>query len=176
MTEETFFNSTALTSNRGDWRTPKDLFDNLNREFHFELDAAANDENHLCPMYFTQDISAFINDWSEPTVFCNPPYSRDIGQWIKRAWQQSRIHGNTIVLLIPSRTDTNWWHEFVMNYADEIRLIKGRLKFTHPNEPESQSSTFPSAIVVFRNSKEKSLFRRKDSVRIISVNQQGEVI
>lgn len=134
-----------MTSLRSDWRTPRDLYDQLDREFHFKLDPCAAPAHQLAPRNYC--VGGLSCDWVGP-VFMNPPYGREIGKWVEKAHQES-IFGITVVCLLPSRTDTDWWHKHVME-ADEIRFIRGRLKFSgHKN-----SAPFPSAVVVFRRRKQ----------------------
>ena len=136
-------------SMRLDYPTPDEVFRQLDEEFHFTLDPCATSENAKCPTYFTPEIDGLKQKWFG-RVFMNPPYGREIGKWMKKAYEECKIKGNCelVVCLIPSRTDTRWWHDYVMK-ADEIRFIKGRLKFDGKN-----SAPFPSCIVIFRRSKE----------------------
>lgn len=113
------------------WSTPKVVYDGLNQEFCFNDDP--------CPLNGSGGLD---REWGG-VAFCNPPYSQ-IKEWVKKAYEEHQ-KGKTVVLLIPSRTDTKWWHEFVMK-ASEIRFIKGRLKFGEAKN----SAPFPSAIIVFR--------------------------
>ncbi|KKN79612.1 hypothetical protein LCGC14_0338160 [marine sediment metagenome] len=130
-------------STRLDWSTPQGVFDELDKEFNFNWDVCADEKNAKCFYYFPGDRGLDCN-WSG-TCFMNPPFGREISKWIKKAHDEAKAGRATIVCLIPSRTDTSWWHSYVMK-ADEIRFIKGRLKFNgHKN-----SAPFPSAIVVFR--------------------------
>lgn len=122
-----------MTSWRSDWRTPKILFDELNKEFHFNFDP--------CPNNPTFDGLSI--EWGGAT-FCNPPYGRTIGLWLKKGYDEWQ-KGKLIVFLIPSRTDTIWWHSFVMK-ATEIRFIEGRLKFSEYHN----SAPFPSAVAIFK--------------------------
>ena len=114
------------------WQTPNDVYDSLNREFNFDFDPCAPDSlwDGLC-------IS-----WGDSN-FVNPPYGTTIGKWVKKAYEE-HLAGKTCIMLIPSRTDTRWWHDYVMK-AKEIRFIKGRLKF----KGAKWSAPFPSAVVVF---------------------------
>lgn len=122
-----------------EWATPQDLFDELNKEFKFTLDPCATTENAKCKKFFTITDNGLEKDWSKYTVFMNPPYGREIGKWI------AKIAAGGGVALLPARTDTKWFHEYIYNKA-EIRFIKGRLKFGgHKN-----SAPFPSMIVVFK--------------------------
>ena len=136
-----------MTSGRDDWETPDDLFDELNKEFNFFVDICASDDNKKCDHFIDKETDSLsIPSWGScpGPIWCNPPYGRDIGLWVERCYQESQ-RGNTVVLLIPARTDTKWFHEFVYNKA-EIRFIKGRLTF----KGAKHNAPFPSMIVVFR--------------------------
>lgn len=137
------FNRVHFSSADDNWATPDDVFKALDAEFNFTLDPCASIGNAKCPRFFTKDIDGLSQDWGVNTVFMNPPDGRVISKWIKKAYESTR-GGATVVCLIPARTDTQWWHEYVMK--GEIRLIKGRLKFNgHIN-----SAPFPSAVVIFK--------------------------
>lgn len=136
--------SVHFSSKTCEWKTPQEVFDELNKEFQFTLDVCATPENTKCSKYFTKEENGLIQDWSKEICWLNPPYGREIQLWIKKAYEESK-KGATVVLLIPSRTDTKWWHEYVVK-AKEIRFIKGRLKFNN----HTNSAPFPSAIVVFK--------------------------
>lgn len=124
-----------------EWATPQALFDKLDAEFNFTLDACATSDNAKVVNYYASD--SLEHGWYG-TVWCNPPYGREIGRWTHKAWQAAH-DGATVVMLVPSRTDTQWWHKDIMK-ATEIRFIEGRLKFGDSRN----SAPFPSAIVVFR--------------------------
>ena len=125
------------------WSTPQTLFSALYEEFGFTLDVCANDENAKCLRYFTEAQDGLAQCWTG-VCWCNPPYGREIGRWVQKA-HQSAEKGATVVCLLPARTDTAWWQNYVSR-ATEIRLYKGRLKFgTAVN-----SAPFPSALVIFR--------------------------
>jgi len=125
-----------------DWETPSYVFDRLNEEFEFDIDVCAYPYNAKCAKYYTEEDDALSKSW-EGVCWMNPPYGRDIKHWIKKAYEES-LKGSTVVCLIPSRTDTKYWHEYVMK-ASEIRLITGRIKFVGAYHP----APFPNAIVVF---------------------------
>ena len=126
------------------WETPQELYDELNKEFHFTLDVCALPENTKCKNYYTPEQNGLMQPW-KGVVWCNPPYGREIGQWVRRALF-SCIAGTTVVMLLPVRTDTKWFHEYIYNRSNvEIRFIKGRLKFGNSNN----SAPFPSMIVIF---------------------------
>lgn len=122
-----------FSSWRCDWRTPKNVYDQLDREFKFDFDP--------CPS--NPEFDGLQVEWGNSN-FVNPPYGRHIGKWIAKGYNEYS-KGKTVVFLIPSRTDTIWWHEFIMK-ATEIRFIEGRLKFSEHHN----SAPFPSAIVVFK--------------------------
>ena len=132
-----------FSSKTGEWETPQDFFDALNEEFHFDLDAAATYENKKCSKYLTDAFAVFWGDHGG-SVWCNPPYGRGLGRWFEKAREASRWA--TVVMLVPARTDTKWFHEHVWKVASEVRFIKGRLKFSgQPN-----SAPFPSMLVIYR--------------------------
>lgn len=151
-----------FSSSSDEWETPQWLFDRLDAEFHFDIDAAATQENSLASGYFTKSDDALKQEWFVDygedgivsSIFLNPPYSK-IAAFMKKAYEES-LKGATIVCLIPCRTDTRYWHNFVMQSA-EIRFVKGRLKFNNrtlpswtPNSSHKLSSaTFPSCVVIF---------------------------
>lgn len=140
-----------FSSQRLDWRTPKGTFNKLNEEFHFDLDPCATKENALCKRYYTKEDDGLLCAWGfsgeDSHVFVNPPYGREISKWMKKAYTEIRQEyaPKVIVCLIPSRTDTKWWHNYVMK-ANEIRFIKGRLRFGDA----TNSAPFPSCIVIFK--------------------------
>lgn len=126
-----------------DWATPQTVFDELNAEFSFTLDVAASKENHKCDRYYDVTDDGLQKSWDKERVWCNPPYGRKIGKWVEKA---ATGGASIVVALLPARTDTLWWHNWIQNKA-EVRFIKGRLKFGgHKN-----SAPFPSAIVIFRS-------------------------
>ena len=132
------------------WETPQDFFDELNKEFNFNLDVCANEENHKCDIYFSEEQDGLKQDW-EGVCFMNPPYGREISKWIKKAFNESQKKA-TVVCLIPSRTETRWWWDYCMK--GEIRFIKGKLKFKGRNtkgELVNYPATFGCAIVIFKD-------------------------
>lgn len=133
------------SSKSNEWATPQNLFDELNEEFNFTLDPCATDENAKCSKYFTIEDDGLSKDWSNDVVFMNPPYGREIKKWIKKAYEES-LNGATVVCLIPARTDTTYWHDFIFDKAYDIRFLRGRLKFGN----SKNSAPFPSAIVVYQ--------------------------
>jgi len=126
-------NNVIFSSRSDNWSTPKNLYDMLNEEFDFNFDP--------CPLRNDYVLDGLTIEWGKRT-FVNPPYS-DIKKWAKKCYEES-LKRKTIVMLIPSRTDTKYWHDHIM-LADEIRFIKGRLKFGDA----TNSAPFPSAVVIF---------------------------
>jgi phage N-6-adenine-methyltransferase len=125
------------------WATPLSFYAKLDAEFGFTLDVCAIADNAKCARYYTPAEDALRQRW-DGTCWMNPPYGRQIGRWIEKAYVSAQ-QGATVVCLVPARTDTRWWHVWVMR-ADEIRLVRGRLKFGDGRN----SAPFPSAVVVFR--------------------------
>lgn len=128
------------------WATPQAFFDELDKEFHFETDVCALPENAKCKKYFTPVQDGLAQEWGG-VCWMNPPYGREISRWMEKAYESS-LRGATVVCLVPSRTDTKWFHDFAMK--GEIRFVKGRLKFGGCEN----SAPFPSAVVVFKGKKE----------------------
>lgn len=128
-------NDLMFSSKTCEWATPQDFFDRLNAEFKFTLDPCANVENHKCDKYYTKAEDGLIQDWSGETVFCNPPYGREIGRWVCKCFREV-FYGKCpcVVMLLPARTDTRWFHDYIYNKA-EIRFIPGRLKFNSQKTP-----------------------------------------
>lgn len=124
------------------WSTPQATFDELDKEFHFTLDPCSTHENAKCEKHYTKEDDGLSKDWSGERVFCNPPYGREIGKWVKKCAESNTL----VVALLPSRTDTKWFHDYIYGKA-EIRFIKGRLKFGN----SKNSAPFPSMIVIWRN-------------------------
>jgi len=125
-------NRVLFKSMTDEWRTPKSIYASLDSEFHFAFDPCPQDQDAIW--------DGINRQWSFP-AFCNPPYSH-IAQWVKKAYDEAQF--GIVVLLIPSRTDTRWWHDYVMK-AKEIRFIKGRLKFGDAKT----GAPFPSCVVIF---------------------------
>lgn len=134
-----------FSSKTDQWATPQDFFDKLNDEFCFTLDVCADNENRKCFRYFTKESDGLSKSWDKETVWMNPPYGREIGKWVKKA---SEALGGQVVCLLPARTDTRYFHEYIYNNPHAtIRFIKGRLKFGDAKN----SAPFPSMIVIFKS-------------------------
>ena len=137
-------NEVHFSSQSNEWETPQAFFDKLDEEFHFTLDPCSTDENTKCEKHFTLKDNGLRQDWSKEIVFMNPPYGREIVEWMRKAYNES-LKGALVVCLVPARTDTIWWHEYAMRGT--IRFIKGRLKFSNKG-----TAPFPSAVVIFHPS------------------------
>ena len=122
------------------WETPQTFFDELNTEFHFETDVCALPENAKCKRYFTPEQDGLKQEWTG-VCWCNPPYGRKIGKWVEKAAQSNA----TVVMLVPARTDTKWFHDWALPYA-EIRFVRGRLKFGGAEH----NAPFPCMVLVYR--------------------------
>jgi phage N-6-adenine-methyltransferase len=125
------------------WATPRAFFADLDAEFSFTLDVCAIAENAKCENYFTPEIDGLTQNW-RGVCWMNPPYGRQIGRWVRKAYESSK-QGAVVVCLVPARTDTKWWHNFVTK-ASEVRFVKGRIKFGDA----VSAAPFPSAVVIFR--------------------------
>lgn len=140
-------NEGLYTSKTNEWETPQAFFDELNKEFDFTLDVCATLENAKCTDYYTTEMDGLMQKW-QGTCWMNPPYGREISKWMQKAYESSLI-GATVVCLVPSRTDTKWWHDYAMK--GEVRFIKGRLKFSNSKNNSKNFAPFPSAVVVFKS-------------------------
>ena len=136
--------SGLFTSTTDEWATPQDFFRTLDEEFHFTLDPCSTDSNAKCKLHYTLKDNGLEQDWGGQIVFCNPPYGRVIKDWVRKAWEESRKPDTTVVMLIPARTDTAYFHDYIYHKASDIRFIRGRLHFN-----EAGPAPFPSMVVVF---------------------------
>lgn len=137
-----------FSSERMDWETPWELFEELHREFGFTLDVCAEEHNTKLGNYFSPEDDGLSQDWSGNTCWMNPPYGREIGKWVEKSHSEAQ-KGVTVVALLPARTDTRWFHNFIYKQA-EIRFLKGRIKFVGAKN----SAPFPSMIVVWEGDKQ----------------------
>ena len=137
-------NADVMFSSKTDlWATPQDFFDKLDAEFHFNLDVCALPENAKCAAFYTPEMDGLSQPWYG-NCWCNPPYGRQVGRWVAKA-AQSAAEGATVVMLLPARTDTAWFHDYIYGRA-EVRFVRGRLKFGG----SANSAPFPSMVVIFR--------------------------
>lgn len=139
-------NKELMFSSKTDlWETPQEFFDALDSEFHFDLDVCVLPENAKCPRYYTPEEDGLSQPWNG-VCWCNPPYGRGVGEWVRRALFAA-TEGNMVVMLLPARTDTRWFHDYIYGRDNvEIRFLHGRLKFGDCKN----NAPFPSMVVIFR--------------------------
>ena len=143
-------NTDLMFSSKSDeWYTPEDFYKKLNKEFNFTLDPCATKDSAKCKKYYTKNDNGLIKSWQGETVFCNPPYGRAIKDWVKKCYEESKKPNTKVVMLIPARTDTSYFHDYIYKIANEIRFVRGRLKFTNPMVDGNNSAPFPSMVVIF---------------------------
>tara|TARA_R110002060_G_scaffold48812_1_gene59781 strand:- start:421 stop:888 length:468 start_codon:yes stop_codon:yes gene_type:complete len=135
-----------FSSQSSEWGTPLDFFAKLNKKFKFTLDPCCTAMTAKCEKYYTREDDGLSKSWEDEIVFVNPPYG-EISKWVQKSYEESTYNNTTVVMLIPSRTDTRYWHDYVMK-ANAIFFIKGRLKFENGNDKQN-AAPFPSALVVF---------------------------
>lgn len=160
-------NRALFSSARDDWETPPDFFAALDAVFDFQLDAAASAHNAKCARYFSADADSLAQPWApHKRVWLNPPYGRAMGRWMRKAFEESR-KGCVVVCLVPARTDTRWWHDWVQDKA-LVTFVRGRLMFRNPRNQSAVRgrAAFPSAVVVYGFDLAEMLNRRVDTNRI----------
>lgn len=126
------------------WPTPQEWFDYLNLEFGFTLDPCCEHDTAKCEKHYTPAEDGLAQSWRDERVFMNPPYGREIGPWMRKAYEEARDHGALVVCFVPARVDTNWWHTYAAK-ASEVRFPKGRAK-----NPDGGAWPFPVAVAIFR--------------------------
>jgi phage N-6-adenine-methyltransferase len=141
-------NPALFSSKTDNHATPRDLAARYVEEFRIETDVCASEDNAVVTRFFSREQDGLAQEW-KGVCWMNPPYGREIGHWIKKA-ADSADAGATVICLLPARTDTKWWHEFVQPVLDgeragEVRFIRGRLKFGNAEN----SAPFPSVVVIF---------------------------
>jgi phage N-6-adenine-methyltransferase len=134
-----------FSSKSDEWGTPEDFFHKLNRRYKFTLDPCSSHKNKKCQSYYTIEDDGLTKDWGNERVFVNPPYG-DIKKWVEKSYRAAQ-EGAFVVMLIPARTDTKYWHDYVMK-SSRVYFVKGRLKFDNGSEKKN-AAPFPSAVVVF---------------------------
>jgi site-specific DNA-methyltransferase (adenine-specific) len=133
--------SIHFSSKSYEWSTPQALYDSLNAQYGFTIDACASADNHKCARYYTKQDDGLSKSWAGERVFMNPPYGREVGRWVKKASEEIAL----TVALLPARTDTVWFHKFCLHRP--LKFLKGRLTFAGAANP----APFPSMVVVFQN-------------------------
>lgn len=152
----------VFSSSKDDWTTPIWLFDDLNKKYDFTLDAAASDDNHLLPLYFTEEIDGLKQTWSGHRVFCNPPYSL-APEFIEKAYKE-RYSAELSLLLVPVRSSNEEWHKYIFPYARSITYINGRLKFGN----SKLGAPFPSCLILFHH-----MGQRSNGLTTYTLNARG---
>jgi phage N-6-adenine-methyltransferase len=132
-----------FSSSSDEWETPRGFFDAVNAVYRFGLDVCATHANAKCERHFTKEEDGLSQSW-RGMCWMNPPYGRAIASWVKKAYESSLEPGTVVVCLLPARTDTAWWHDYVIAHAESVHFIRGRLRFSGRG-----SAPFPSALVVF---------------------------
>ena len=140
------------------WCTPQSFFDKINEEFNFTLDPCCTEVSAKCKNFYTPQKDGLLQDWTGESVFVNPPYGRQIGKWVKKCYEEGQKKNTTVVLLIPSRTDTRYFHDYILGKA-EIRFLKGRLtfwdldgeKYKNGDFKSMTPAPFPSLLAIFKN-------------------------
>ena len=142
------FITKKFKSESEEWTTPDSIFVPLNDEFHFTIDVAGSKDNAKCPNYYSKEDDALTKEW-RGICWLNPPYGPNLPKWIKKAWDEAK-KGATVVMLLPARTNTNYWHNYC--FKGEVRFIRGYPKFNNA----VQGLKFPLAVVIFRPKDKKS--------------------
>ena len=132
-----------FSSSTDQWSTPQHFFNDWAKLFPFTVDVCADASNAKCARYFDREVDGLTQDWAPATCWMNPPYGREIGRWVRKAYEESQ-KGATVVCLLPARTDTAWWHDYVIEHA-QVAFIRGRIKFGDAKS----GAPFPSAVAVF---------------------------
>lgn len=139
----------TLSSKLHTWRTPDVIFKPLHDRFNFTIDLAADKENTLLPKFFGEEEDSLKQNWEGHTGWCNPPYGRQIPKWTKKCLNTKVQPGNAIVILLPARPDTSWWHDVKDNCITVF--LRRRIPFTEPSKQETVGAPFPSMLLVFLN-------------------------
>lgn len=155
--------SVHFSSKSNEWGTPDDLFNELNALYNFKLDPCATPQNTKCPIYFTKEDDGLVQDWAlVGNAFVNPPYGRNIKKWVKKGLDES-LKGIIVVMLIPARTDTSYWHDYIFQYA-QIKFLRGRLYFINEDRKLNGRAPFPSAIIIFGNNDNWAKNLKRDEI------------
>lgn len=139
-----------FSSNIAEWETPAALFKVLDDEFQFTLDAAATEKNRKCKQFLADAFAEPVAGWGVKSkggnIYLNPPYGRNAVDWVARAYEESR-DGPVVVMLLPARTDTRWFHQW--GVQGNVRLLPGRLRFEIGGNTSLQAAPFPSMLIIF---------------------------
>lgn len=152
-------NKVHFQSSNKEWETPDSVFTPLQKEFKIVLDVCAGEKNTKCKAYFDKKLNGLSSSWGlakevggeNAACWMNPPYGRGIDRWVHKAHEES-LKGITTIALLPARTDTSWFHNYILN-KHEVRFLKGRIKFVDA----PSSAPFPSMIVIFKPAESKPI-------------------
>jgi len=132
-----------MTINKTILETPQSFFDSLQKEFNFTTDVCALDYNAKCEHYFSPEDNGLLQEWVG-SCWCNPPYDKNMGTWVRKAYESAQAGATVVCLIHPNYHDSEWWHEYVMR-SSQIRFIRGRLKFTNFN----YTTSLKTVLVIF---------------------------
>ena len=136
-----------FSSQQSEWETPQELFEHLHKKYKFTVDAAASIFNAKLPRFWSKENNGLAQNWEGERVWLNPPYGRgsqSCAPWVKKAALTKNCF---VMMLLPARTDTGWWHDYVQPYAKNVEFIRGRLRFEGGLYP----APFPSVLVIFNS-------------------------
>lgn len=134
-----------FSSKTEEWATPQAFFEILNAVFHFTLDPCATPDNAKCAKFYTKEQNGLLQDWGGERVFCNPPYGKVLADWVRKCSEEAKKPNTIVVALLPARTDTRYFHEYIYRKAKDVQFVKGRLKFGDCKS----AAPFPSMVVIF---------------------------
>ena len=150
----------SFKSKSEEYETPNEIFKPLQKEFNLRLDVCANDDNAKCQIYITKEMDALSSDWNY-NFWMNPPFGRDLKKWVQKAYEESKKNKVNGVLILPVRSNTNWWHKYIIETKAEVRFLKGETKFVG----HERGLWLPFAIIIYKNSlitsKEKKWKRKQ---------------
>lgn len=161
-------NKVHFSSEDNTYETPQDFFDKLNSKYNFTLDPCCTSETAKCDKFFTIEDDGLKQSWENEIVFCNPPYGRELPKWVEKCYDEAKDNNALVVMLIPARTDTKYFHKFIYKKRNvSVEFLKGRLKFGN----EKNSAPFPSMVVKFHF----EVIEVGDKVRWIDSFMKGEI-
>lgn len=138
-----------FSSKEEKWQTPQDIFDKLNEEFSFTLDPCCQHDSAKCDLHYTPEEDGLAQSWEGETAFVNPPYGRELKKWVKKCYEETQKPDTRAVMLIPSRTDTTYFHDYIYGKA-EIRFLRGRIKFIDPyTKKAGDAAPFGSMLAIY---------------------------
>lgn len=135
-------------SNSEEYETPPEIFEPLQKEFDLQLDVCATKENTKCDLFFTKEEDGLTKEWDR-SFWMNPPFGRNLKKWVQKAYEESQ-KGVIGVLLLPVRSNTIWWHKYIIDTKAEVRFLKGEIKFVG----YERGLWLPFAIIIFNKNVE----------------------